>query len=111
MKNRGKTRRDRIRNERIREDLQLPPISKRIEDRHLSWFGRVIRMEEHRTPRQFLEARPQGKRPIGRPRTTWEEVIKQVAASRGKTLGQLRSLAGDRDKYKKWIRGNPLTLR
>ena len=30
-------------------------------------------MEEHRKPRQFLEARPQGKRPVGRLRTTWEE--------------------------------------
>ena len=78
-----------------REDLQLPPISKRIEDRQLRWFGHVTRTEEHQKPRQFVEARPQGKRPIGRQRTAWRDVIEQVAASRVKTLGQLRSLAGD----------------
>ena len=106
----GKTRRDRIRNDRIREELQQEPIVKRIEDQQLSWFGHVCRMEESRKTKQFAEARTQGRRPIGRPRSTWEEIVKEVAKKRGKSLIQLRALASERDEYKKWIRGNPPTL-
>lgn len=107
----GKTRWDRVRNERIREQLDQEPVLKRLEDRQLSWYGHVSRMPENRKTRQFLEAKPQGKRPVGRPRTTWEEVVEQTAARRGKTMGELRSLAADRDRYRQWIRGQPLTLR
>jgi hypothetical protein len=108
----GKTRRDRIRNDRIRELVNLPPISQRMEDRQLSWYGHVVRMHEERKPRLYMEARAQGRRPIGRPRTTWEEKLTQTAASREKTMGQLRRLAiVDRRKFKEWIRGGPPTLR
>ncbi|PSN40256.1 hypothetical protein C0J52_11908 [Blattella germanica] len=107
----GKTRRDRIRNDRIREELQQEPVVKRIsEDQQLSWFGHVCRMEESRKTKQFAKARTQGIRPIGRPRSTWEDIVKEVAQKRGKSLIQLRVLASERDEYKKWIRGNPPTL-
>ena len=69
-----KTRRDQIRNTRIREKLQQDPIVKRIQDQQLRWFGHVYRMEESRKTKQYTEARPQGRGPIERPRTTVMEI-------------------------------------
>lgn len=107
----GKTRRDRIRNDTIREQTKLPAVSQRIEERQLCWYGHVARMHGERKPRQYMEAKAQGRRPIGRPRVTWEEKMTQVAAGRGKTLAQLRTLAQDRATFKTWTKGNPPTRR
>lgn len=106
----GKTRWDRIRNERIRKELHQEPVMKRVENRQLAWYGHIRRMKETRKVRQFLEAKPQGRRTKGRPRKTWEETVTQIAGKRGKTLNEIRRLAEDRMSYSKWIRGNPLTL-
>lgn len=62
----GKTRRDRIRNETIREQVGLTAVSQKLEERQLSWFGHVTRMDAERKPRQYLEAKAQGRRPISR---------------------------------------------
>ena len=59
----GKTKRDLIRNQKIREDLQQPRIEKRLAQRQLWWFGHLSRMDEESKPRQFFEARPDGRRP------------------------------------------------
>lgn len=106
----GHTRWDRIRNDRIRQDLNAEPIERRLENKQLLWFGHVQRMNESRITRRLAEARPQGRRPIGRPRTTLEERIGQLAERRGKTMAELKALATDRAEYKKWVRGGPLTL-
>ena len=49
----GKTKRDLIRNQKSREDLQQPPIEKRLAQRQLRWFGHLSRMNEDRKPRVF----------------------------------------------------------
>ena len=41
----GKTRRYRIRNERVREELGVRSVLETIEERQLKWFGHVNRME------------------------------------------------------------------
>ena len=56
----GKTKRDLIRNQKIREDLQQPPIEKRLAQRQLRWFGHLSRMNEDRKPRQFFEEEDPG---------------------------------------------------
>ena len=74
----GKTKRDLIRNQTIREDLQQPPIEKRLAQTQLRWFGHLSRMNEDRKPRQFFEARADGRRPRGRPRVTYEECMEEM---------------------------------
>jgi hypothetical protein len=68
-------RRDRIHNERIREDLGQEGIENRLVKRQLKWYGHVVRMGEERKPKQFLEARPEGRRPRGRPKKSYEDGI------------------------------------
>jgi hypothetical protein len=74
----GKTRRDGIRNERISEDLGQEGIENRLVKRQLKWYGHVVRMGEERKPKQCLEARPEGRRPIGRPRKSYEYGIEET---------------------------------
>ena len=41
----------------------------------MRWAGHVVRMEEGRSPLKILAAKPTGKRPLGRPRSRWENNI------------------------------------
>jgi hypothetical protein len=52
----GKTKRDRVRSERIREQVGQESVRRVLEERQLKWFGHVYRMEREREPKQFMEA-------------------------------------------------------
>ena len=43
--------------------------------RRLRWAGHVARMEEGRSAFKILTGKPTEKRPLGRPRRTWEDNI------------------------------------
>ena len=47
-----------------------------IKSRRLRWAGHVARMEESRNAFQILTGKPSGKRPLGRPRRSWEDNIR-----------------------------------
>jgi hypothetical protein len=47
-----------------------------IESRRMKWEGHVAHMGEGRGVYRILVARPEGKRPLGRPRRRWEDNIK-----------------------------------
>ena len=70
----GHTRRDKIRNQTIREDMDITPVTETIETKTLKWFGHVTRMKEDRLTRRVMEVktrRKKGKRKaedrMGRP--------------------------------------------
>jgi hypothetical protein len=57
--------------------LYSPPnIVKVIKSRMMRWAGHVARMEAGRGVYRILVGRPEGKRPLGRPRLRWEDDIK-----------------------------------
>ena len=47
-----------------------------IKSRRLRWAGHVARMEEGSGAHKVLVGKPEGKRPLGRPRRRWEDNIK-----------------------------------
>ena len=47
-----------------------------IKSRRMRWAGNVARMEEGRGVHKVLVWKPEGKRPLGRPRRRWENNIK-----------------------------------
>jgi hypothetical protein len=53
-----------------------PNIARVIKSRRMRWAGHVARMEEGRGAYRILVGRPEGKRPLGRPRHRWENNIK-----------------------------------
>ncbi|KAJ4443833.1 hypothetical protein ANN_05620 [Periplaneta americana] len=53
-----------------------PDIIRNIKSRRLRWAGHVARVGESRNAYRVLVGRPEGKRPLGSPRRTWENNIK-----------------------------------
>ena len=47
-----------------------------IKSRRMRWAGRVERMGERRGIYRVLVGKPEGKKPLGRPRRRWEDNIK-----------------------------------
>jgi hypothetical protein len=53
-----------------------PNIIRVIKSRRMKWVGHVARMGEGRDAYRILVGRPEGRRPLGRPRHSWEDNIK-----------------------------------
>jgi hypothetical protein len=53
-----------------------PNIIRVIKSRRLRWAGHVVRMGERRGAYRALVGKPEGWRPLGRPRRRWEDNIK-----------------------------------
>jgi hypothetical protein len=47
-----------------------------VKARRMKWAGHVARMGEKRNAYRILVGKPEGKRPLGRPRRRWEDNIK-----------------------------------
>jgi hypothetical protein len=55
-------------------------------------------MGEEKGVHRMLVGKPEGKRPLGRPRRRWENNIKMVLQEVGGGLGDWMELAQDRDR-------------
>ena len=99
----GKTRSDRIRNERIREGLKQKSIDEILQKRQLKWFVHVVRMDDRRKPRQIMEARTEGRRVRGRPRKAYVDKIEGIAKKTGKRVGEMKRMARNMEDWRKWI--------
>ncbi|KAJ4434691.1 hypothetical protein ANN_23259 [Periplaneta americana] len=65
-----------LHNTELRALYSSPDIIRNIKSRRLSWAGHVACMGESRNAYRVLVGRPEGKRPLGRPRRRWEDNIK-----------------------------------
>ena len=57
-----------LHNEKLNDLYSSPNIILVIKSRRMSWAGHVARMEEGRGVHKVLVGKPEGKRPLGRPR-------------------------------------------
>ena len=60
----------------------------------------MARMEEGRGVHKVLVGKPEGKRPLGRPRRRWEGNIKMDLKEMGRGCGDWMGLAQDRDRWR-----------
>ena len=65
----------------------------------MRWAGYVARMEERRGVHKVLVGKPEGKRPLGKPRRRWED-IKMDLQEVGRGCGDWMELAQDRDRWR-----------
>ena len=65
----GRTLRDHVINEDIRERLKVENITERCRKARLMWFGHMNRRDQEYVGRKTLEMVPPGRRRRGRPKT------------------------------------------
>jgi hypothetical protein len=65
-----------LHNDELHSLYSSPNIVTVIKSRRLRWAGHVARMGEGRGVHRVLVGKPEGKRPLGRPRRRWEDNIK-----------------------------------
>jgi hypothetical protein len=71
-----------------------------IKSRRLTWAGHVARMGEGRVVFRVLVGKPEGKRPLGRPRRRWEDNIRMDLQVVGCGCDDWIGLAQDGDQWR-----------
>jgi hypothetical protein len=72
----------------------------------MRWAGHVARVAEKRNVYRLLVRKPEGKRPLGRPRRRWIDNIKMDLLERGLSVVDWIGLAKDRYMWSSCERGN-----
>jgi len=70
-----------------------------IKSRRMRWVGHVACMGEGRGVYRVLVGKPEGKRPLGRPRLRWEDNVKMDLQEVGYGGMDWIELAQDRDRW------------
>jgi len=89
-----------LHNEELNNLYCSPNIGRVIKSRRMRWAGYVARMGEDRGLYRVLVGKPEGKRPLGRPRRRWEDNIKMDLQEVGCGGMDWIELAQDRDKWR-----------
>jgi hypothetical protein len=85
--------------EELRDTYSFPNIVRVVKSRRMRWAGHVARMGEGRGGHRLLVGKPEGKRPLERPRHRWEGNIKMDLQEVGGGRGDWMELAQDRDRW------------
>jgi hypothetical protein len=92
--------RRRLHNEEHRNMYSSPSIIRRIKSRRMKWVGHVARMGAKRYAYRILVRRPNGKRPLGRPRRRWVDNIKMDLREIGWDGVYWIDVGQDRDQWR-----------
>jgi hypothetical protein len=69
--------------EELRDLYSSPSIIRIIKSGRLRWVGHLARMGEKRNSYRLLVGKPEGKRPLGRPRRRWVDNIRMDLGGMG----------------------------
>jgi len=90
----------RLRNEELNDLYCSPSIVRVIKSRRMRWAGHVARMGEERGVYRVLVGKPEGKRPLGRPRRRWVDNIRMDIQEVGCGYVDWIRLAQDRESWR-----------
>jgi hypothetical protein len=89
-----------LHNEELLNFYSSPSIIRIIKLRRIRWVGHVARMGEKRNVYKLLVGKPEGKRPLGRPRRRWMDNIKMDLLEIGLNVVDWIGLAQDRCRWR-----------
>jgi hypothetical protein len=89
-----------LHNEELRDLYSSPNIIRIIESRRMRWAGHVARIGEKRNAYILLVGKPEGKRPLGRPRRRWMDTIRRDLEVVGWGDVDWIGLAKDRNRWR-----------
>jgi hypothetical protein len=93
-----------LHNDELRSLYSSPNIVRVIKSRRMRWVGHVARMGEGRGVYRVLVGRPEGKRPLGRPRRRWEGNMKLDLREMGIVGANWIRLAQDRVHWRAFVK-------
>jgi hypothetical protein len=85
-----------LHNDELHNLYSSPNIVRAIKSRGMRWAGHVAHVGEERDVYRVFVGRPEGKRPLGRPRRRWEDNIKMDLRELGISGANWIRLAQDR---------------
>uniref|UniRef100_W5NNY6 Reverse transcriptase n=1 Tax=Lepisosteus oculatus TaxID=7918 RepID=W5NNY6_LEPOC len=96
----GLTRLDHVMNEGVRKTFKVAPITEKMRESRLRWYGHVLRNNDTSMAETALELNVEGRRPRGRPFTRWLDRLKVDMRLAKVTCRD----ASDRTKWKNWCK-------
>jgi hypothetical protein len=89
-----------LHNEELHNLYTSPSIIRIIKSGRMRWAGHVARMGEKRNVYRLLVGKPEGKRPLERPRRSWIDNIKMDLLEIGLNVVNWIGLAQDRYRWR-----------
>ena len=89
-----------LHNEELNVLYCSPNIVRVIKSRRMRWVGHVARMGVEREVYRFLMGKPEGRRPLGRPRRRWVDNIRMDLQEVGCGYMDSIGLAQDRGRWR-----------
>jgi len=90
----------RLHNEELNDLYSSLIIVRVIKSRRMRWTGHVARMGDERGVYRFLVGKPEGRRPLGRPRRRWVDNIRMDLQAVGCGYMDWIGMAQDRDRWR-----------
>jgi hypothetical protein len=92
-----------LHNEELHILYSSPDIIRQVKSRRMRWARHVIHMGEKKKVYKVLVGKPEGRRPLGRPRRRWEDGIRMDLGEIGWGVVEWIQLAQDRDRSQELV--------
>jgi hypothetical protein len=89
-----------LHNEELHNLYLSPDIIRQVKSRRMRWAGHVARMGEEIKVYKVFVGKPEGKRPLGRPRRRWEDGVRMDLREIGLGSVDWIRLDQDRDRWR-----------
>jgi hypothetical protein len=89
-----------LHSEELHNLYSYPDIIRQVKSRRMRWAGHVARVGEEIKVHKVLVGKPEGKRPLGRPRRRWEDGIRMDLREIGLGSVDWIRLSQDREQWR-----------
>jgi hypothetical protein len=89
-----------LHSEELHNLYSSPDIIRQVKSRRVRWAGHLARMGEERKVYKVLVGKPEGRRPLGRPRRKWEDGVRMDLSEIGLGGVDWIRLAQDKDWWR-----------